>query len=439
MVRIQKYLLIILTVCLLSCLTGCSEQPESIPTTQSVTITETQPVSEQTVAETTAETIVETVSAEVTEPTIVQEPEPVAESIDTGIVLTLDGADITWKMHEMDYDDPLSLHSSQQLMLTSEEPVFALYIEWNTHPGEFLLTWDGGSMDCGAEGFLHDYIRLPEGTSSLSFVFEGDETHYISQLGAYTYGVAPDGVQDWLPPCETADILAFPTHADDDTLFFGAVISYYAIEKELAVQTAFMTDHYYEPFRNHERLDGLWEMGVRNYPIVGTARDFYTMSLQEAANYHGYDSILEWQVQQIRRFKPLVILGHDIEGEYGHGQHKLNTHCLIQAVEMAADAWYYPRIAWQYGLWNTPKLYLHLYEENEIVFDVNTALKNDPEGRTPFVIAQDAYNCHVSQAGYFEVSQNPYSNMDCTRFGLYRSLVENDTGSDLMEHTARGE
>ena len=163
-------------------------------------------------------------------------------------------------------------------------------------------------------------------------------------VGSATHWGTGSG-QDWLAPCETADILVFPTHADDDALFFGAVISYYAIEKELTVQTAFMTDHRYEPFRNHERLDGLWEMGVRHYPIVGTARDFYTMSLQEAANYHGYDPILEWQVRQIRRFKPLVILGHDIEGEYGHGHHKLNTHCLIQAVEMAADARQYPEIA----------------------------------------------------------------------------------------------
>ena len=432
--HIQRCLLVVVALCLLA---GCGQQPETTPTTQSVTTEATQPVSEETVGETTAETLAQTEPTEVTEPVIVQEP--VAEPIETGVLITLDGADLAWQLAEASYYAPVNLPSSQMLTVESQESFSSLYIEWGSHPGAFSLVWDGGSLDCGAEGFLHDYIRLPEAVNTLSFAFDEEGDHSLVKLGVYTYGLAPEGVQDWLPPCEEADILAFPTHSDDDVLFFGGVISYYAMEKELAVQTAFMTDHYYEPFRNHERLNGLWEMGVRHYPIVGTARDFYTMSLQEAANYHGYDSITEWQVQQIRRFKPLVIIGHDIEGEYGHGQHRLNTHCLIQAVDMAADARQYPWIALEYGLWDTPKLYLHLYEENGIVFDVNTVLENDPEGRTPFVVAQQAYDCHVSQAGYFAVSQNPYSEMDCTRFGLYRTLVGYDTGSDLMEHTERSE
>lgn len=429
---------IFLAVCVLFGLAACSAGQGPTPTTQSVTVAEPLPEpTETTVAETDpTET---TAAAETTAPTVAEEPEPVAEYIDAGVLITLDGEDITGRVAEADYHQSVSVYTGQTLAVESKTPFSALYIIWDSHPGMFALEWDGGSLECGAEGFLHDYIRLPEAVSSLSFVFEEEEDHAVMQIGAYTYGTAPEGVQDWLPPCETADILAFPTHADDDALFFGAVLSYYAIEEELAVQTAFMTDHRYEPFRNHERLDGLWELGIRHYPIVGTARDIYTMSLQEAANYHVNDGILEWQVRLIRRFKPLVILGHDPEGEYGHGQHQYNTYCLVQAVEQAADAGYYPWAALEYGLWDTPKLYLHLYEENTITFDVNTVLEKDPEGRTPFEIAEDAYDCHVSQAGYFAVSQNPYSVMDCTRFGLYRTVVGDDTGADMMEHAARSQ
>ena len=162
--------------------------------------------------------------------------------------------------------------------------------------------------------------------------------------------------------------------------------------------------------------------------------------MQEATIFHKNDNILQWQVELIRRFKPQVILGHDLNGEYGHGQHKLNAHCLIEAVELAADAEQFPEIAAQYGLWDTPKLYLHLYEENQIVFDVNTVLNNDPEGRTPFEITEEAYQCHVSQQQYyFAVTQDPESVLDCTRFGLYRTLVGYDTGTDLMEHIAKDE
>ena len=435
----KRWGLIMVAASLVLSLAGCGSQQERPPATETVNATEVLTEPEETTVETQVETVAETEPVEITEPPVMEEPEPVAEYIDTGVRITLDGTDIAWQLEEADGYDPVGIPSSQALAVESEMPFSALYIIWDKLPGRFTLTWEGGSLVCGEEGFLHDYIRLPEAVVSVSFEFEEEAYRYICRMGAYTYGTAPEGVQDWLPPCETADILAFPTHADDDVLFFGAVLSHYAIEEGLAVQTAFMTDHYYEPFRNHERLNGLWELGIRHYPILGTARDFYTMDLTEAANYHANDGILEWQVELIRRLEPLVILGHDIEGEYGHGQHKLNTHYLIQAVEQAADARLYPMIAVKYGLWDTPKLYLHLYAENGIVFDVNTALNNDPQGRTPFEIAQDAFECHISQYNYFSVSQNPYSEMDCTRFGLYRTLVGEDTGSDLMEHTERGE
>ena len=437
--RISKCVSVVLVLCLLVGLLGCNKQAETTPATQGAAVTEAPTAPAPTVAETAPEeTVPEETVPEETEPEKIEEP--VAQYIDEGVLITLDGTNITAKITETSYTLPRTVYYSQELAVESEKPFGALYIEWSVMPEKFSLVWDGGSLDCGAEGFLHDYIRLPEEVNSLSFVFEGDGACSIQQMGVYTYGVAPEGVQDWLPPCETADILVFPTHADDDVLFFGAVISYYAIEKGLAVQTAFMTDHRNEPYRKHERLDGLWAMGVRHYPILGEARDYYTESLQEATIFHKNDNILQWQVELIRRFKPQVILGHDLNGEYGHGQHKLNAHCLIEAVELAADAEQFPEIAAQYGLWDTPKLYLHLYEENQIVFDVNTVLNNDPEGRTPFEITEEAYQCHVSQQQYyFAVTQDPESPLDCTRFGLYRTLVGYDTGADLMEHTARDE
>ena len=134
-------------------------------------------------------------------------------------MITQDGTNITAKVTATSYSLPHTVYYSQELAVESEEPFGALYIEWSVMPEKFSLVWDGGSLDCGAEGFLHDYIRLPEEVNSLSFAFEGEGACSIQQMGVYTYGIAPEGVQDWLPPCETADILAFPTHADDDVLF----------------------------------------------------------------------------------------------------------------------------------------------------------------------------------------------------------------------------
>ena len=88
---------------------------------------------------------------------------------------------------------------------------------------------------------------------------------------------------------------------------------------------------------------------------------------------YGYDDFLEWQVENLRRFKPQVVVGHDAAGEYGHGTHIINSETLRDAVSAAADAENFPYSAAQYGVWDTPKLYLHLWAENEIVMDFRSA------------------------------------------------------------------
>lgn len=380
----------------------------------------------------TEETKLETTPPEASLP---EETLPVAEKIAEGYIITVDDTDVTELLCAKDYYKANAVNPEQKLAITSEAPFGALYLKWFTYPGPVTLVWEGGSMDCGAEGYLNDYICLPEEITAVEFIFMGTEDAEVSEISLYTRGTAPEGIQDWQEPCDTADILVFPTHSDDDVLFFGGVISHYAIEKGLTVQTAFMTDHVYAPIRNNERLDGLWELGVHCYPVVGTAMDYSAKSIAEAHVAHRNDDILGWQVEQIRRFRPLVILGHDLKGEYGHAQHILNAQYLVQAVELAADPEQYPESARKYGTWATPKLYLHLYEENPLLFDVNTPLEKDPAGRTPMAIAEAAYRYHGSQKSCtFAVTQNPGSPLACNRFGLYRTLVGYDTGADMMEH-----
>ena len=131
----------------------------------------------------------------------------------------------------------------------------------------------------------------------------------------------------------------------------------------------------------------------------------------------------------------MVIVGHDLKGEYGNGGHKVNALNLVEAVESAANLEKFPESAQQYGIWETPKLYLHLYEENEIVLDVNTQLENDPAGRTPFEIAVAAYQHHRSQHyTSYRVRQDGSRMYDCRYFGLYRTRVGDDTTADIMEN-----
>ena len=325
---------------------------------------------------------------------------------------------------------------SSPIRIKSDAPFSCVYIEWDAAPGPYSLVWDGGSLECGKDGFIHEYVRLPNEISELCVRFDSQDRKTLCDIRVLSAGSPPEGVQEWQPPCEKADILVFPTHSDDDVLFFGPLISYYTIERELTVQTAFMVEHLYYPERDHERLNGLWEMGVRHYPILGAAPDTPSLSFDEGMYIYADSDIEQWQVEQIRRFKPLVTVGHDLEGEYGNAGHRINAHYLVRAVESAADASLYPASAEEYGVWSCPKLYLHLYPENEITLDVEAGLERDPEGRSPFEIAVDAFKCHISQHKWaYRVQFGESRDFDCRFFGLYRSLVGADTEADIMQHT----
>lgn len=407
-----------LLVCLL--LLGCAEaQP----------VRTTEPVTVPTVPETTQP--VQTEPPETTLPA----PEPIpAQQLDAGVSFFRGREDVSWNLTDGKDVSRVDLSANQTLRIESRESFSGVYIRWEKIPESCVLQWDSGQKNWDSR-FLHGFVSLEAPTAVLELI--PGESCGICEIALFTEGELPSWVQVWQPPCEQADILVFPTHSDDDALFFGALIAHYAIGEGKTVQTAFLTDHWYEPIRNHERLDGLWEMGVRHYPILGSAKDYNAPSLNHAINYHKEDDILGWQVQQLRRFRPLAVVGHDVYGEYGHQQHILNTMYLIQAVELAADETQYPESAQQYGVWDTPKLYLHLYDENAAAMDVNTPLAGDPAGRTAFEIAVDAYGHHKSQHQYyFQVQQGrEYPQTDCTWFGLYRSKVGPDTGWDIMEHT----
>ena len=141
----------------------------------------------------------------------------------------------------------------------------------------------------------------------------------------------------------------------------------------------------------------------------------------------------------LRRFRPSVAVGHDREGEYGHGAHRLSALCLEQAVPLAADPSAYPESAAAYGVWDTPKLYLHFAEENPLFLDVETPLSHFG-GRTAYEVAWAAMMYHQTQLVYAhrpttDTDNFEFRRYDCRRFGLVRSLVGEDTGlNDIMEN-----
>lgn len=134
----------------------------------------------------------------------------------------------------------------------------------------------------------------------------------------------------------------------------------------------------------------------------------------------------------MRRFKPEVVVDHDINGEYGHGVHMLNTWILQQAVEQSGDAQYFPESARKYGTFDVQKTYLHLYPENELIMDVDTPLTAFG-GKTAYEMAVAGFAKHTSQQKWFSVEKS--GKYDCRKFGLYRTTVGSDSGiGDFFEN-----
>ena len=130
----------------------------------------------------------------------------------------------------------------------------------------------------------------------------------------------------------------------------------------------------------------------------------------------------------VRRFKPDVLITHDFKGEYGHGAHRVCADAAVKALSYATNPKKYRESYQEYGAWDVPKCYIHLYMENVIDFDWRIPLEAF-DGKTAFDVASEAFSRHISQQDteYVVEDSGP---CDCSVFGLYRSLVGPDTGKD---------
>lgn len=349
--------------------------------------------------------------------------------------------------------------SSVTITSNSGEPFGSLYVIFDRIYGPWTLTYtdsDGAThtANCGKDEFLHEYIdvesELDSGITELTLIFDSEPAS-LSELHAFSSGKVPEWVQIWQPPCSRADLLLASTHVDDEQLFFAGILPYFAGELGYAVQVVYFTDPFSYHDRPHEQLNGLWTVGVKNYPVWADFVDKLSETSEEAYRHqekYGYtkDDMIRFQVETIRRFKPHVVVGHDINGEYGHGQHMINCETLMEALPLATDANYDAESAAKYGVWDVPKTYIHLWNENKIVMDWDVPLESFG-GKTAFQVSQDGFMCHESQhwTWFYEwiYGKNGKSITKATeirssspcKYGLYRSNVGLDSGiGDMFEN-----
>ena len=361
--------------------------------------------------------------------------------------------------------------AENQIEISYDDGIGALYIKFDRIPTEWTLTNGdtGESAICGSNGFLHEYVDV-EGLwedAPKKVILNFETGTVLADVFGFSRGTVPDWVQTWEKPCEVADILLISSHSDDEQLFFLGMLPYYAGELGLEVQVAYVIQHFevngvQNHQRPHEQLDGLWTVGVKNYPVISEFPDLYAQSKNRSEAFSQakkvfenagvtYDDFIGYLTECIRRFKPSVVVSHDLDGEYGHGTHVLVAAALTEAIEACSDETKYPESAKEYGGWDIQKLYLHLYEENQIVMNYDIPLEAFG-GKTAYQVSCDGFACHKSQhwtwfyKWIYGSEDNPYTKASQIKtyspceFGLYYSSVGMDVvGGDFLENVVSHE
>jgi len=352
-----------------------------------------------------------------------------AEELDGEFEISTGGD--TSRFSDDTYSSYVSLDTGDYVTVSSEKEFTGIYIIWNKPVAEWELVTDNETIIAGKNGFLHEYVEIAGGTKEAKINIKSDGMQ-ISEIRIFDGTTLPKDVQVWQPPCENADFLLFSSHADDEILFFGGIIPTY-VQNGARIEVCYMTQYWdTTSVREHEKLDGLWTIGIKNYPVSAKFTDLYSESLEAAQKQYNTDDLTEFVVEQIRRFKPLIVVTHDIKGEYGHGFHQITSLAVRNAVECSMDNSYFVDSANKYGVWDVKKTYIHLYEQNPIVLNLRVPIES-MEGKTALELANLAYKQHVSQQWCWFYVDDEYE-YSCAKFGLYRTTVGVDVNNDMTEN-----
>ena len=336
------------------------------------------------------------------------------------------------------YWNPESGHGVVTITLP-DRAVGGFSISWFEEPEDFLISAkDKQGSECNRyskeSGFtkIKDYFELDAQVRKITIELQSKKDA-ISEINVFSQGTLPDTVQRWEDPVEKADLMVISAHQDDELLWFSGTIPEYTVDRGKKTVVVYMADC--GRFRRKEALEGLWTMGVKNHPVFNRFTDKRTPTLEEGlALWGGEDAVVGKVVENIRQYKPEVIVTHDVNGEYGHGGHMATAYAAQKAVEAAKDASQYPESAQKYGTWEVKKLYLHLYSENQIQMDWDKPLAAY-DGKTGYEVACMGYDMHKSQHRFYQMKKGgPYDN---TKFGLAYTAVGLDTGeNDFFEHVS---
>lgn len=340
-----------------------------------------------------------------------------------------------WKIGDDLLDTSQTLESGQWVSLAwdGSVPVKTVWLAFQDYPEAYRVRQydaDGALIreETGPEFVNHAVFVEPQ---TRSVAVWSDSESDLAALYAFGEGPVPN-YHPWKSTPEKLDYLIIAMHPDDDVLFMGAILPLYTVEqgREGSIFYTATLDR----VRKDEAQNGAWVMGLRTAPILGTFPDIKYEHLEEPDSPFAIEKLVAHLVKLLRQYRPEVVFSHDLDGEYGHWQHKRLSHAVQQAVPLAADPDFDPESLSRFGPWQVKKLYLHLYAENKISIPAEKPIAA-LDGQTPVDIARAAFRCHGSQrkSRHKVRNEGAYSMSD---FGLAYTVVGPDTPdlNDPFEH-----
>ena len=314
------------------------------------------------------------------------------------------------------------------------EKLYGLYLCFSEMPVSWevqLPAADGWRRyQSGDTRFLHVFVPLL-GFGRVRVAATDGGSLRLTEICALGPGEVPAQVQRWQEPPDKCDLLVISAHPDDELIYMGPLLPYYALVRGKTVMVAYLTRD--NARRESELLDGLWHCGITHYPIIGPFEDISTKSLKDMYEHWNRYRVQEYGMRLFRLLRPEVVVTHAATGEYGHGAHRVAADMAVYAFQHAFLTDDFAAQAKELGVWEVKKLYLHLWSKNQIIFDWRQS-EAVLGGRTPLQVAKEAFRFHQSQQGLgFRVEDGGiYGN---ARFGLRLSLVgEDEQRCDLFEH-----
>ena len=305
--------------------------------------------------------------------------------------------------------------------ITSEEPMYGLYLCFRAMPESYEIQADRGDgwekiLD-GNAVYLHAFYEL-EGETKIRIQANGEKkiTLGFNEISVFGAGKIPEWVQRWEPTPEKTDLLFMIGQPDEELLFLGGAIPVYAVERQHSAAVVCMA--FDNPSRRSELLNSLWSMGYRFYPLIYGQKSVTSSNRADA---------LAFATDAIRYCRPEVVVTLDENGEGKNNQRKTVAALCREAFDAAEE------IGGREG-WEPKKLYMHLYGDDPTILDWSQPLASQG-GLDAISAIRYAYLYYKTQDATEKSVLTTGTKYPNDRFGLVRTLVGQDQAkNDFLEN-----